>query len=452
MKISAFVGAACIAAITAMPAPPVWAQAVGQPDAGGTGDQAGQVSHTDVALRAGVIHSDNVGLTPSDGIAGDIWSAGVGLDIQHYSPRLNLSAKGDVDWLDYPARTFGSGVLGNLNALGNVALVPQTLTWMAQETFGQVLLNPLEAPTPDNRKNVYYFTTGPDLTLHFSDSVALRVGARYSRTDSALTLLDSDRYRGDLALIRALSAHSSVSIEANDELIRYGSAVGAANFDHSEVYAHYEVHGVRTDFGTDLGYTLLKPEEGSRTGGLLARLTLSRRISASSRLHLFAGSQYSDASDALRSGVTQPGFTQLGGSVLGTDDPFRTRSLRARWDFTRSRTTFGIEVERSWEVHQVLTQLDRNSTKASMDFSRRLRPRWTFTAAVSWLQEDYYDSGYSDHALQARVALDWALGRTLDLLLRYDRTRRSATVVSSEYTENRVGLYAVWSPWAAERH
>ena len=57
-----------------------------------------------------------------------------------------------------------------------------------------------------------------------------------------------------------------------------------------------------------------------------------------------------------------------------------------------------------------------------------------------------YDSGFHDNTLQASASLDWALGRTLDFLLRYDHRKQSASLATSEFNENRIGLYAAWWP------
>ena len=48
-----------------------------------------------------------------------------------------------------------------------LVLVPfhALLTVWAADNFGQVLDDPFQPATPDNRENINYLTTGPDLTF-----------------------------------------------------------------------------------------------------------------------------------------------------------------------------------------------------------------------------------------------------------------------------------------------
>src|SRR5215472_7508857 len=151
VRVSLLVRAVCRAALAAAFALP--SQAPAQPSMG-TGQtdlfQSGTQPRDYIELRAGVIHSDNVELASTDPVSGNIPTAGLGIDFAHKGPRLAFDARGDVNWQDYPSNTFGSGVLGNLDARAALALVPQSFIWSAEGTFGQLVLNPLGAVTPDN--------------------------------------------------------------------------------------------------------------------------------------------------------------------------------------------------------------------------------------------------------------------------------------------------------------
>lgn len=407
-------------------------------------DTEGDGDRTLVEVRAGAIYSDNVLRTPTSDVDGTTWSAGLGLDVSRESTRLQLTARGDLDWMVFPSDTYGDDMFGYFDGVATLALVPETFGWFFQETYGQLRADPFAAVTPDNLENVNYFTTGPDLTLRLGSATSIRLSGRYSTTNSESNELDGDRYRGELALIRQLSSASSASLNVTSESFEFDDATVNQDFDRQEAFARYELRGGRTELGLDLGYTRLEQENAS-SDGPLARLSLSRRLSPATRIKLDVGTQFSDAGDLLRGSLELQDAPPQDGSALTTSDPLESRFAYLSWTFNRNLTGLGFDVEYSDESYENLQSLDRTRTSYGMNFERRLNPVLTLRAQAR-LTRQSFDAGPDDEERQARAELAWAIGRTLELRLQYDRFDRDSSNAATEFSENRASVFASWSP------
>jgi hypothetical protein len=250
--------------------------------------------------------------------------------------------------------------------------------------------------------------------------------------------------------MRAVSAARQLSLQLSGEQFKFRDAPASADFDRYETFVRYDIEGSRTDMGLDLGYTLLEQAQED-TGGLLARLSATRRLSSAAQVSVSLGTEFSDAGNLFRSDLERPeAGGQAGGqagAVLGAGDPFENRFAELGWHFRLNRTGMGLDARRGEERYQTLTALDRAHTSFGVYLERRLTPALTARADARLVRQSF-ESGFEDEELQAGAMLSWALGRTLALNLRYDRLDRDSPVALAQFTENRLALFAVWSPLA----
>ncbi len=116
-------------------------------------------------VDAGIGESDNVTLAPTDKVSQTIATTDVDFALKEQSRRFDVDAKGDFSYLDYLQNAYDSQVIGRFDGLGQAALIPDRLTWVLQDDFGQAALDPYTPMTPTNLENVNYVSTGPDLVL-----------------------------------------------------------------------------------------------------------------------------------------------------------------------------------------------------------------------------------------------------------------------------------------------
>ena len=112
---------------------------------------------------AGLGETDNVTLASSDKVSQTMAIADVDFAVLEQSRLFNVNLKGDFSDYDYLQHAYGNELIGRFDGVAKMALVPDRLTWVLQEDFGQSLLDPYTPQTPSNRQNVNYVSTGPDV-------------------------------------------------------------------------------------------------------------------------------------------------------------------------------------------------------------------------------------------------------------------------------------------------
>ncbi len=399
----------------------------------------------DLSLTGGGSWSDNIGRVALDEEEGTIGRAGVEIGYEQRSRRIETDIDLNAAYEHYFDDTYDDDVIGGVDASLNLGIVPERLLWVFQENFGQITSDPFAASTPENREDINYFTTGPDLLLSFGSATSLRLSGRYSDVNYEFQNVDNQQYGASLSLARRLSGTATLSFNVEGTRFEFDDPVANDDYDRYQAFVRYDVEGSRTRLTVDAGYTSLDIDEET-SDGLLARLSLVRQLSPASALTVTAGTQFSDAGDMFRSGQDNLGVSLDSSSIVGTSDPFESNFGSLAYDFNRNRTAFGFSATYSKEQYETATTLDRDLTTYAAYFSRQLSRAVSARVFLQLEQEEFDVSGFEDEELGGGAYLDWRLGRTLSLRLQYDRFDRDSTDPTTEYTENRVSLFAIWSP------
>ncbi len=401
-------------------------------------------------LNAGVDYSDNITrlLASGDEIEETIGSTGFTLMLEHEGRRIRSNVAADLAWLHYFNDTFDSEVVGYFDGDVIFEIVPERIQWFFQESFGQIRTDPLSAETADNRQYVNYFTTGPDFTLGLGGANFLRLSGRYSDNTYEDLTFDSRRYGGTATLGRRLTETNVLSLNVTSERIEYDDQTLNTDFDRQAAYLNYSVQGARTGLNTTVGYTELEML-GETSGGLLAQLDLTRRLSPASSIYLSAGTRFSDAGDVFRDALDrrtrfegQPRDSTL---TQATDDAFEYRSFGGGYTFQRNRTTLQFGAEWSEERYEREVALDRTITTWSAYLRRELSRTLSVSLRGRYYQQEYDTLGFDDDELEARLGASWLLGRRVGLAFNYQYFHREASNVTSGSTENRMGVAFTYS-------
>lgn len=398
-----------------------------------------------LALVAGGTWSDNIGRETANEDNGTLVQTGLLLDYKEQTRRFDASVDANAAYEHYSDNTFDDDVIGGVAGALEFRVAPERFNWIVQENFGQITTDPFAADTPDNRENVNFFTTGPDLTFRFGNALSLLLGGRYSISSYEESELDGDRYSETLALIRRLSSASALSLNATADQIKFDNTAVNENYDRYLGFLRYDNKGSRTALAVDLGYTAI--DNGEETSdGVLARVSLVRRVSASSTLAFGAATQFSDASDLFRDSQNQQGVELSGESVVGSSDPFESRLVSLNWNFERNRTSFGVGVQYSEEDYENIATNDRTLTTYNVSFGRKLSPTVAVRLLGTYEREHFERVDFDDDELRANASISKNLGRTLQVRLQYSLNDRDSSSVGTKYKENRVSLFVSWSP------
>lgn len=392
-------------------------------------------------LEAGVGRSDNIARTATNEIEEDIATAGLQFSLDHVTPRLEADLIGDFAYYDYLDDTYDSEVLGNFTGNATFNVIRDRLQWVVADNFGQVLTDPFEPATPDNREQINYFTTGPNIVMGFGSQTRLRLGARYSITTYEDSPFDSDSVLGEIELSRMLSSASSLGLSARAQQVEYDEAALDADYDQSEAFLRYHAEGVRTVLTVDAGYTEIDQEAADDSqSGLLLRLDVTRRLSASSTLALGLGREFSSSGAAFAStqAVTGVGLGATPGRQ--TVDPFTNEYVTLGWSYERNRTgfdLFGSWNDQSYESDPLFDQsLSTLSGSIYRDFSTRLRVQ----LGASYAEADFEEPNSNYEEISANATVSWRLSRSLSIGLTYDHFDRTSDIPDGGYKENRYWL------------
>jgi hypothetical protein len=430
-----------------------------------------QAATINYGVDVGVGETDNITQVPTDRISQTVAVTDFDFAVKQQSSRLDLNVKGNFSYLDYLQNAYSSQFVGRFDGVGQYSLIPERLTWILQDGFGQSQLSPFTAVTPENQEHVNYASTGPNLFLRLGPLGFFDATLRFSRADYQTSPFDSNRFSGSLAVGRQLSANSSVSIDGSFERVLFDNSVINTDFDRSSAYAHYELQGARTTLAANLGVTRVNQAASTETGPL-AKLDLSRQISGAAKVTLTIGRDVTDASSSFGGGDgiggtsgligipavgslttnnTLPGSAPTG---IGTTPAAETSAnytityVTAGWEYLRNRTTFRLSGRWERDSYEGLPQLDVDRGDGEFAVTRQLTRALAAELSGSILRTDYSDANFAETYGRVGGGLTFKAGRGLEIRLRYDHTSRIVSGVDSGtgYAENRAFLTIGYRP------
>ena len=376
----------------------------------------------------GIGESDNVTLVQTDKVSQTIAIADLDFDLKDQSRRFDVDAKGNFSDLDYLQNAYSNQLIGRFDGRADVALIPERVIWVLTESFGQAQIDPFVAVVPTNLENINYVATGPDASFRLGPTVFLDLSARYAKSTYETDPFDSNTVLGSVALGRALSAQSSISLNGSFDRVLFDNTEVNTNFDRSSVYGHYEIQGARTDLTANLGAT--KVDQGSESfTGPTAKLRLLRKLSSASTLTFTVGRDITDGTTAftnLQSGA-------IGGIVTSqamlSQNNYTVTYGSIAWQYVRNRTTIGVSG--TWEKDsfdgQPLLDLTRDSAEFKVE--RKLSRVLTAQLLGQLYRTQYPNTDYSETDGLVGAALIFREGRGLEIKLRYDHSSRTVSGV-----------------------
>jgi hypothetical protein len=406
-------------------------------------------------VDVGVAETDNVTLVPTDRVSQTMALTDLDFDYKQQSRLLDVDAKGNFTYLDYLQGAYSSQLIGRFDGAAHVTLIPERLSWVLSDDFGQAALDPFTPSTPTNLEYVNYVSTGPDLALHLGPASFFNMSARFARVQYETSPFNSNRALASLAWGMQLSAQSSVSLNADTERVMFENTALNTDFDRTNGFGRYEVHGARSDFTADLGATTIS-QGGTSTSGGLAKIELARKLSAAAKLTLAAGRDLTDASTS---------FSNLQGGAIGvigaapaaqTSNNYTSDYASIGWQYERNRTVIGVSGRWERDTYPGESTLDYTRSGAEFKVARKLT--WAISAEIfgRYYKTDYPhslvapDSGSADFDGETiAAALTWRHGRGLEVKLRCEHSAQLATGING-YRENRAVLTVGYRPYAPQ--
>ncbi len=394
-------------------------------------------------LTAGIGRSDNVTRVPANEQEETIAMAGLELRANRHGGRVDANADVDLYFHDYQDDTFDDEFSGLANAEVQFKLVPDRFTWVATDNFGQATTEPFEPSTPDNRENINYFTTGPDLTFHLGSFGDLTTFARYTSTNFEVSEFDDQRLLGGVSVGRDVSSRGNLSLNATTERIEFDEPDSGSNYDRHSLFFRYEFDGARTRLRADGGVSEIH-DLGSTISNPLLEVDLARSVSARSTLTLRGGIRSADAASALRYGLIPGGGTPGRPEQVSSTDPFETRHAAIIWQFSGLRTELMLLASLEKEVHERETDLDRKRNFFRAVAEREIGSRFSVRAQASFYRFDFENGGQQDDETELALYLSWNAAGRFHVEADVEQVSRDSTDPLTDFDETRVFLRLVW--------
>jgi hypothetical protein len=420
-------------------------------------------------VDAGIGETDNVTLVPTDKVSQTIAVADFDLALNEQTRLLDIKATGNFSYLDYLQDAYRGQLIGRFDGQGQVAIIPEHLSWALQDSFGQAQIDPFAAASPTNREDINYVSTGPNLALRIGSLGFFEATARYARTQYEVSPFDSNRFLATVAVGRRMSPSSNLSVNGSSEHVEFDNTVVNTDFNRSSVYGRYQIGGARTSVDANLGLTRVNQGNDSVTGPE-AKLEISRKLSTAAKLTFTLGRDVTDGSTAFNGatgfggppgGVTPTpgsgGVSALpGGPATGigatpaavTSSNYTITDAALAWQYERNRSTFMLSGR--WERDSYAGQPLLNVSRGDAEFRvvRKLTRALTAEVSGSLLRTQFVNTDYAETDGLVGAGLNFREGKGLEIRIRYAHTTRIASGFGSGsgYDENRVFLTVGYRP------
>lgn len=427
----------------------------------------------------GLGETDNVTLSSTNRVSQTMGTADIDFAVNQQSRIFGVAAQGAFSDFVYLEGAYGNTLIGRLDGIAQAAIIPERLTWVVREDFGQATLDAFTPVTPNNLEDVNYVSTGPNLALKLGGTGFLDVTARYADAYYQTSPFDSNRGLATADIGLQTSARSSISLNGAGERVLFQNTIFNSDFDRYAAYARYEAHGARTDFALDAGASkvdvdalaprieLVNEPPGSTievpvtvpghpalsTTSGLGRLELRRTLSPSASISLTGGRELTDASSS---------FSTQGGNAISTvnyaptpltTDPYVSTYGSAAWQYLRYRTTFIVTGRWERDRYPDAPQYDLTNESIEFNVQRRLTPDFTAQLIGRWYKLDYpnytiaANIGSPENTTKlVGAALIWQSGRWLEVRLRYQHISYSVSQGDFGYDQNTVFLTVGYRP------
>ena len=442
----------------------------GQSRPGGQAPQA-QSPVQNFSLTATVGWTDNIRGEYVDQESETI--AGLGLQTrlgrQHRTLSYDLSA--DLQYLDYLNNTFDNEVTGVAAFDGRLQLVPEVLTFVLQDNFGQMQSTPFAPSTPETRQNVNVVAAGPDLRVEFGDALVLLGSARYMMEQYETTPADNSRTQAQLGFYHEFSADSSLGILGQNTQVDYDDGSTGSDFERNEYLARYTLSARRTAIMLEAGQSEFSADDGTERDMFLYRVNLSRELTPRTALVLAAGKELSDSGSLFVStteSLLQPGSggtntdvtladlglgsSQLTGTgIVATTDSLAHQYMRATWRLNapRTRAYIGGEVREERYLQGVSQNRDVQTLSAGIE--RSLNAATRVGLDISHNTRESEAEAITLRDITYRLSAFWLASRRVEFSLAAERAQRVSSSTGGGFSDNRAWLRMIWSPRGAAR-
>lgn len=400
----------------------------------------------DYEVGVAVRHSDNINLSETNPIEDTVRSPTLFFEAAQVGRRIQLAARGDVEYLDYASNTFENEFRGRFAGRLNFNVLPERLDFVVQDYLSRQPIDQLAAFNPGNQQQINVFVAGPSLYTRFDGVTRGQFDLRYSNSYAEEDEdFDSDRYTAAARVLREMSSTSSLSanLEATD--VRFQLEGGASDYRRYDGYFGSAVERNNVDVELDLGYSRLELDDGFEESSPLARAAVNWRLTPRSLLATTVRYHLTDATQSLVTPLDidanrRPFADFIVPDVQVEPNVFRERLIRARYRHTGDRLTLQLVPyhRRMRYVEDLVESQDRTGALVLADY--RVRPRLTLSLEGGREKREFVRVDREDTDTTFSVSLAHRFTRKWTGRIGFQRRDRDSSAIGRSYDSNAVLL------------
>lgn len=414
---------------------------------------------SDLTFSTGIGWSDNITGVASNQQSETIAAAGVRALIDRNSRLFDLQLDLDLQYVDYLRNNFNNELAGSSELNARFAVVPETLTLVVEDTFGQTQASAFAPSTPGTRQSTNLLAAGPDLRLNLGGSMVFLGSGRYALENYQRTDTDNERFQGTAGVYHEFSGRSSLGVLIQAQDVNF-NAPQFPDFSRREALMRYRLNASRTMVQLDAGRTEFRGRGANpiRYSIWSYQLEATRRMTARSTLELAAGRLVSDSgelfatsleSSTVRGSLAQTGLgavQMMGANVVATGDALRNLYGRATWRLVTPRSRAYVALEARQERYITGNSINRNIHSVFAGVSRDFTQRLNVALDMRYSQRDAETANIVVKDSAAGLTSRYQLTRRTSLSLSFEYANRDDNAGGGDYSDRRAWLGLTYSP------
>jgi hypothetical protein len=397
-----------------------------------------------LTARAGGLYTDNLTLSEDDQIEEWVGVGALGFWLKQDSPTLKGNAVAELEYRNYNQDQYGDETLFSMDAVGQGILSKERLSWWLEDYFRQAAIDPFVPPTPDNRQDANFFSTGPEAKWRIGPRHSLIAGGRYNQYYFSKSVLDSLRPSAYAQWLYDFSPRTDISFNIAAMGVDYANQTVNENYRRADATAEIKYDLVTGDLELEGGLSQIDRDKSENISGHIARLLWEYDMNSFSSVSFFALSQYTDVGQDIYRSAQRGGAVSLLNEQL-ISDIYRVNN--AELTYRRHRGRAALRFLGQWRDEDYDTaSLDRQRQRVFGEF------RWGLTRLVTagirgWYRKDDYTAiDRKDRDTFFALILDNRLSRSLYLNVELSRRERNSNFAGESFTEDRGFLMLRYQP------
>lgn len=399
-------------------------------------------------IGGSILRSDNVALSEDNPEAETVAAVELRFDVEQVGAELQLTATGDLAYLDYLGNTFAPELRGQLAGQLNWEIFPQRVNLVVEDYFSHRPVDTLSRFAPDNRQQINVFLIGPSFLIRPGETTRGVLDLRYRNNYAEKTTeFNGDVYSADAKVLHDLSPTDRISATASVSRSRFDEAGAFPDYTRRDVYASYQRILNKIDFTIDAGHSWMDLEDGGDSTSPLARASLDWRPTSRSLLSVDLRYQFADAATDVITRADELSGLELdlasAGSVVAAE-PYRQRYLDLGYRFSGRRLEWYVDTYYESSRYVADLKLDNRVHAVIFGADYRLRRATSLSVDLARVDREFTNIARKDRDGVASVSLTQQFTRHWSASVRLAHNTRESTAEGGDYDENVASISVVY--------